>query len=43
MIEEDIMKVKEETKGKIGRVFALKKQINGGKKEAQEAVAIKEV
>merc|ERR1719319_224169 len=41
-LEEDILKVKEDTKGKVSRVFAMKKQLNGGKKEAQEPVAVRD-
>ena len=41
-IEEEIRKVKAETKGKVGRVYAMKKIVNGSKNEAQEPVAIKD-
>ena len=41
-IEEEITKVKDDTKGKVGRVYAMKKRISGGRKEAQEPVAIRD-
>ena len=41
-VEEEILKVKNDRKGKVGRVYAMKKMINGGKNEAQEPVAIRD-
>ena len=42
VLEDEILKVKEDTKGRVGRVFAMKKKVGGGKKEAQEPVAIRD-
>jgi len=41
-IEEEILKVKDDNKGKVGRVYAMKRMVNGGKKETQEPVAIRD-
>jgi len=41
-LEEEILKVKEDSKGRVSRVFAMKKKLSGGKKEAQEPVAIRD-
>ena len=40
-IEEEILKVKDDKKGKVGRVYEMKKRLCGGRKEAQEPVAVR--
>ena len=42
LIEEEILNVKADSKGKVGRVCAMKKKLNGGKKEGQEPVAVRD-
>jgi len=41
-IEEEILSVKDDSKGKVGRVFAMNKKLTGGKKQAQEPVAVRD-